>query len=263
MTTQRVDWLTIVGLGMLMMPLMTMWHEIGGHAVFCVAQGGRASEIGAFYVQCDGLSGIADILVACAGVLVNAILCILAWALWRRARGDLPRLVLWLLWVSQGFVAAGYFCFSGVSGVGDLGTAAGGSLANMPFPLAWRIGETAFGILAYILLVRAAIRGLTAMLGTGPATRTARLRIGYGFYATAGASAVLVGLLNPVGIFITIMSAAASSFGGLAGFNSIANAVPRGDAPRDFVIERSWILFVLGAIVLAGFAVVLGPTLRP
>jgi len=71
---------------------------------------------------------------------------------------------------------------------------------------------------------------------------------------------VLVGLLNPVGIFITIMSAAASSFGGLAGFISIGYAAPGADAPRAFRIARNWPVIVLGALVLLGFALVLGPS---
>lgn len=32
---QRVDLATVIGWGMLLMPLLTMWHEIGGHAAAC------------------------------------------------------------------------------------------------------------------------------------------------------------------------------------------------------------------------------------
>jgi hypothetical protein len=262
MTTQRVDWVTIVGLGMLMMPLMTMWHELGGHAAACGLLGGHAGALGAFYVECTGLSRVPDLLVACAGVTVNALLCLVAYALWRRARSDLPRLVLWLLWVSQGFVAAGYFCFSGVTGIGDLGTSPDGALHGVPIPLLWRAAEFAFGIAAYVGLVLLGNRTLTAMIGTGPSTAATRKRIAHGFYATAGICAVIVGLLNPVGIVITITSAAASSFGGLAGFISIGYSINRGEAPRGFVVARSWMLAGLGLVVLLGFALVLGPTIH-
>ncbi len=50
---RHIDKLTMVGWGMLLMPLLTMWHEIGGHAAFCAAQGGHVTTIGAFYVECD------------------------------------------------------------------------------------------------------------------------------------------------------------------------------------------------------------------
>jgi hypothetical protein len=73
---------------------------------------------------------------------------------------------------------------------------------------------------------------------------------------------VLVGLLNPVGLFVTIMSAAASSFGGLAGFISIGFAAPGADAPRPFEVARNWAVIAGGGLVLTTFAVVLGPSLR-
>lgn len=262
MATQRVDWVTILGLGMLLMPVMTMWHELGGHAAACGLLSGHASALGAFYVDCTGLDRVPDILVACAGVSVNALACALFYRLWRRATGDLIRLALWLIWVSQGFVAAGYFCFSGVTGIGDLGTTPDGALHGVPLPLAWRLGEIALGIAAYVALIIAGNRALNGMIGSGPSTAGSRRRIAHGFYATAGACAVLVGLLNPLGLVITLTSAMASSLGGLAGFISIGYSVGRADAPRPFVLARNWPLAALGMIVLLGFALILGPTIR-
>jgi len=260
--TQRIDLLTIAGWGMLLGPLLTMWHEIGGHAAFCAAQGGHVATIGAYYVECTGLTGLPDLLVAAAGVVVNALLALVAFGLWRRARSDNARLAWWLVWVSEAFVAAGYFCFSGATGFGDLGTGPDGSFAALPYPLAIRVAELVTGIALYVLLVRAGIRSLHAMLGTGQETRPARRRIAHGYYATVGGAAILVGLLNPVGAVITIMSALASSFGGLAGFISIGFAPGAADDPRPFVIARSWPVILAGAAVLAAFALVLGPSLR-
>ncbi|MDH7970617.1 hypothetical protein QH494_00320 [Sphingomonas sp. AR_OL41] len=258
--TQRIDIATVVGLGMLLMPLLTMWHEIGGHAAACAVQGGKVATIGAFYVDCDGLEGLPRVVVAIAGVAVDCVLALLAFALWRGARSDLARLVLWLTWVTKAFVAAGYFCFSGATGVGDLGPGDGGGIGPLPLPFLWRAGELVIGIAAYVLLVRAAIRTLTAMLGDSPATVPARRTIAHGYYATIGCAAVLVGLLNPLGIFITIMSAAASSFGGNAGMISVGFTVPSGATTKPFVIARNWPIIVAGAVVLAGFGLVLGPS---
>ena len=257
---QQVDMATVIGLGMVLMPVLTMWHEIGGHAAFCAAQGGRVATVGAFYVDCDGLAGARRVLVACAGVIVDSILALVAFRLWRGARGDLPRLALWLVWVTKAFVAAGYFCFSGATGVGDLGPGIGGGIGPLPLPYLWRAAELAFGIVVYILLVRAAIRAMTDMLGDAEATGPARRRIAHGYYVTIGCAAVLVGLLNPVGIFITIMSAAASSFGGNAGMISIGFAVPHGETTKNFLIARNPAIITLGAIILIGFALILGPS---
>lgn len=259
---QRVDSLTIVGWGLLLMPLLTMWHEIGGHAAVCAVQGGQVTTIGAFYVDCEGLLGLGNILVACAGVFVNIVLAIVAYFLWRRAVSDTARVTLWLIWVSEAFVASGYFLFSGVTGFGDLGIGKGGSLAT--FGLAWpiQIIEVVIGLISYILLVRAAIRALNMMIGNGPETRRVRRSIAHVYYASAGAAAVLVGLLNPVGIVITIMSAAASSFGGLAGFISIGYAVGKGGEAKPILIRRNLPIIGAGVAVLAAFALILGPSLH-
>lgn len=258
----KIDRLTVVGLAAALMPLLTMWHEIGGHALFCAAQGGRVTTVGAFYVLCEGLAGWPRLLVAGAGVIVNILLALAAFALWRRARSDLARLTLWYMWVSEGFVAAGYFLFSGFTAFGDLGVGKGGGLASLGLshPLPFRAVEIALGAAAYIWLVKAAIRALATMIGNGPATQSARRRIAHLYYAVAGLGAVVVGLMNPVGIVITIMSAAASSFGGLAGFISVGFATrPEGEA-KALVIERRWPILVVGLAVLAAFALLLGPS---
>jgi len=257
---QRVDVVTIIGLGMVLMPLLTMWHEIGGHAAACAVQGGRIATIGAFYVDCNGLGGAARLLVSCAGVMMDGVLALVAFLLWRRARGDLARLTLWLVWVTKAFVAAGYFCFSGATGVGDLGPGAHGGIGPLPLPYLWRAAELGVGVVAYVLLVRAAIRTLTVMLGDSAATGPARRIVAHGYYTTIGVVAVLVGLLNPIGMFITIMSAAASSFGGNAGMISVGFAVPGGQTTRPFVVRRNWAIVVVGVATSAAFAVFLGPS---
>lgn len=256
----QVDILTVIGLGMLLMPALTMWHEIGGHAAFCAGLGGHVRTIGAFYVDCDNVVGAAKILVACAGVMMNIGLALVAYACWVRAKGDLARLIFWLIWVSEAFVAAGYFCFSGVTGFGDLAPGSIDGLGPVPAPIVWRVVEVVIGGVAYALIVVKAIRSLATMIGTGPATKSARRTIAHGYYATAGMAAVLTGLLNPVGLLITIMSAAASSFGGLAGFISIGFANRDEAVATPFVIGRNWLLLGAGAGVLIAFALVLGPS---
>ncbi|HEX8240445.1 MAG TPA: hypothetical protein VF574_11965 [Allosphingosinicella sp.] len=247
---------------MLLMPLLTMWHEIGGHAAFCAAQGGRVTTIGAFYVQCGGLSGWARVLMACAGVLVNSALACAAFAAWRHSRGDPARLALWLVRVSEGFVAAGYLLFSGATGFGDLAPGESGGLGPVASPMLLRGGEFVLGLAIYVLLVRKAIRTLAAMIGDGRDTQRARKTIAHVYYATAGFAAVVTGLMNPIGAMITIMSAAASSFGGLAGFISIGFGTRPGGAAMEFHAGRSWPIFIIGAAVLLAFAALLGPSIR-
>jgi hypothetical protein len=42
-----IDRWTLVGLALLLLPLLTMAHELLGHAVACVATGHQPSELGA------------------------------------------------------------------------------------------------------------------------------------------------------------------------------------------------------------------------
>lgn len=263
---QRVDHLTIGGLGLLLMPLLTMWHEIGGHAAVCALQGGQVKAIGAFYVACDGLSGAADIRVAGAGVFVNIVLALGAYVVWRRAvagnASDLARITLWLVWVSEAFVASGYFLFSGVSGFGDLGIGKGGALSGLGLTGSARILEIAVGLASYILLVRSANRTLSGMIGTGPESRRARRVIAHGYYVSVGIAAVLVGILNPLGIAITVMSAAASSFGGLAGFISVGFGAGKEGEAKPILIGRSLAIVGAGVAASVAFALVFGPSLQ-
>lgn len=250
------------GLGALFMPLLTMWHEVVGHAATCAVLGGHVTTIGAFYVECDGLLGTGNMLVAGAGVFMNAVLATVTYFLWQRMRSDTARITLWLIWVSEAFVASGYFLFSGVTGYGDLGIGTGGSFST--FGLTWpvQIMEVAIGGASYILLVRAAIRTLNMMIGRGPETRRIRRVIAHVYYGSVGAAAVVVGLFNPVGIVVTIMSAAASSFGGLAGFISVGYAVGSEGEAKPIVLHRNLAVIGAGVLVLTAFGLVLGPSLH-
>ena len=257
-----VDRVTVIGLALMMVPLLTMWHEIGGHAAACMTLGGHVDTIGAFYVDCSALEGWRQIAMSSAGVLVDAFAATVAWAVWRRASKDVIRLASWYVAVGKGFVASGYFLFSGVTAYGDFGTDPGGGLAGLPHPVVWRVLLIVVGGLLYWQLYLLAARTLGEMVGQGLETRRARRTIAHLFYVTLGADAVLVGLFNPIGILITTMSAAASSFGGNAGLISVGFATRGEGTPRSFVIKRNWFVLAAGLSFSVLFGVILGPSLH-
>ena len=259
----HIDRITIIALALVLLPLLTMWHEICGHAASCVALGGRVTTISAFYVLCDGLSGLPVRCVAGAGIAVDTLLSLMAWQCWKRWKGsDLVKLVLFYIWIVKGFVASGYLIFSGVTAFGDLGTSAGNGMAGIAQPLLWRAAFVCVGGFIYWQLYIAAVRALDTMLGRNVATRTARRRIAHLFYLVAGIEAILVGLFNPVGIVITIMSAAASSFGGNAGFISVGYSARGNGRTCKFTILRNWWLLAAGLIASLIF-VFLGTSIHP
>ncbi|WP_426700550.1 hypothetical protein ACPPVV_14275 [Rhodanobacter sp. Col0626] len=119
--TPRVDSWTLAGLVLLLLPLLTMAHELAGHALTCVATGHLPSELGAYYVECPDTGLWARRVVAMAGTCMDVVLAVLALVGWRRVQRPLPRLVLWIVFTVKGMVAAGYWMFSGVSNLGDWG----------------------------------------------------------------------------------------------------------------------------------------------
>jgi hypothetical protein len=255
-----IPWVTMAGLVLLLGPLTTMAHEIGGHVTSCLALGGHATEVGAFYVECVGASKPAERLVAMAGSGADILIFVIAYAAWTRARGDLARLVLWLVFTVTGMVAGGYWLFSGVTGIGDWGPGIGGGIGPLDHEYAWRAGLAVFGGASYYALIRLSLRSLRSMVGGGATALANQQRIALGFYCINGAVAVLVGLFNPHGLFITLASAAASSFGGTAGMFNIA--YDRSDAPpRAFTLKSYPLMLVAGVIVAGAFGAVLGPTL--
>lgn len=259
---QTLDPLTLAGMVLLLEPLLTMVHEIGGHALACAATGGRIAELGAYYVDCRSPDLIATRIVAVAGTLIDVVAAGIAFLLWRRARSALSRTLLWMAFVTKAFVAAGYPLFSGITGLGDWGPGPDGALAALNNPWPWRVALTVIGLVGYIAAVRIAIRMLRAMLGGGAETLPAQRRLPMTLYLGSGAVAVLVGLLNPIGIFITLASAAAASFGGLAGLFNVAFRPPPPGEPLPFVVPRSYPLIALGLVVTVAFAAVLGPSIK-
>jgi hypothetical protein len=260
LATPRVDFWTLTGLVLLLLPLLTMAHELVGHALTCIASGHRPSELGAYYVECPVTRSWSRRVVAMAGTGVDVILAILAYLAWGRVKRPLPRLVLWIVFTVKGMVAAGYWMFSGVSNLGDWGPDVGGGIGPLPWPWLWRAAMFAVGLYVYIAVVRRAIGMMIAMLGGGEQARRTQRKIAMTIYLVGGVSALLVSLFNPLGIAITLMSAIASSFGGTAGLFNVAYCRRCDQPPRDFAIGRHYAIVVAGVLMTLAFAAVLGPT---
>ena len=260
-STPHVDRWTLIGLVLLLAPLLTMAHELLGHAVACVATGHRPSELGAYYVECPGTGPTARRLVAMAGTAVDVLTAGLAYLAWRVVRAPLPRLALWIVFTVKAMVAGGYWMFSGVLGLGDWSPVGDGGLAPLAHPWLWRLALTAVGLLTYLGTIRLANRCIDRMLGGGDQARIVRIRIAMTTYLVAGFGALLVSLVNPHGLVITLISAIASTFGGTAGLFNVAYRPTPDRPPEALTIGRHPALLVAGVLVMAAFAAVLGPTL--
>jgi hypothetical protein len=78
----------------------------------------------------------------------------------------------------------------------------------------------------------------------------------------------VAGALNPVGMMLILISAAASTFGGTSGLlwatNWLRNGtlIPYGPAAEPAPIRRSWPVIVVAGATAIAFITVLGPGIR-
>lgn len=261
----RVDLLTVAAIVAAIGTLSTQLHEFGGHGGACVALGNRLLTWGAFYVDCDTHAAphwMAQA-VAAAGSTANLIAALLAY-LWFRVTPPakpLTRFATWFAFALNGMVWAGYFAYSGVSGIGDWG--ADGVFSGVANWQLWRIGLALGGILLYWLWVRLWVGALGDMTGRDEAGRKQALRMSSIAYWTNGVIAMAIGVLNPIGIFILLASAAASSFGGASGFLWGPRYLRAGPAAlQPLVLARSWAWIVFAVTLVVAVALILGPSIH-
>ena len=263
---QRADTLTVMGMAAAIYCLSTLLHEAGGHGGACLAVGAHPREWGAFYLDCDTHLGPPWKwrVVAGAGSTMNLIAAILAGVVFRalpRERST-ARLAAALVIGVNLFTWAGYFLFSGLAGIGDWSDSREQMFWLVPGAMIWRAAEFVFGVAAYGLSMRLVGRIFGTIFGGGPGSRKAARLTAWTAYFTGSGLSLLIGLMNPVGLFITLASAAASSFGGTAGFWGAHSFTPQNDAPAAPPVTRNWAWIVAGVVIALADALILGRSIK-
>ena len=248
--------------------LATALHEHAGHALACALLGGHIKELGAFYVDCgyESLSELGNRLVALAGPLMSLIAGIIGVMVFDRASKSNPQLkyFLWHFATTNLMVAAGYVLFSGVASIGDLGTGQYGVFYQARPEWVYRVGLAILGAASYYWVILVAIRKMDSFIGGEGRERVNRAQmLSLVSYLTGGAVAVLIGLLNPYGLVIVLVSSVASSMGGTSGMTWMMQLLDRkkdtGDAP--FSMGRGWAWITMSVVFLLGYTIIFGPTL--
>ncbi len=263
--TKKFDYLTVIGLAAVAYVVTTLLHEGLGHGGACLAVGGKAVAWGAYYFDCDEAQGLPAQIVAAAGNTVNLIIAILAALILKTRLADpqTPRgagtVFIWLMFCLNAFTWAGYFLFSGIAGIGDWGIEKSAVLYKVPNPMTWRIVMAVFGGVSYFLLGRAAGRMLGQLIG-GDNKQTGR-KLAWTAYFTGGVLAFLIGLMNPVGFIIVLISSLASSLGGTSGLWWQHQFMCPSQEAR-FALTRNGLWIALGLIAAVAYALVFGPTVR-
>ena len=265
-----IDYLTVIALSMLAYTLAVLLHEHLGHALTCVSLGGHPAELGAYYVNClyANMPELSIRLVALAGPLVSLVTgAIGLLVLDRIPQGSSHlRYWTWLFGTISLMTAAGYLLFSGVSGLGDFGTSRDGALFLAQPEWLWRLVSAVIGAASYALVIYISLRKMDNLIGGEGTLRVAHAqKLALTSYLTGTLTAVAIGLLNPQGIVIVLISAAASTLGGTSGLAWMMQMLYRKKASSTppLPLDRSWLWICTGFIVTILYAIILGPTLHP
>jgi hypothetical protein len=261
-----LDRLSLVAIAWLAYTVANVAHEGVGHGGACLVVGGRPVALSAMHFEgdLDGLPPSARRWEAAGGTLVNlacGALCLLL--LRRRGEPTPARYFLWLLGTLSLLQAFGYWLFSGIGRIGDWAVVWDG----VEPAWLWRVGLALAGAAGYWMTIAASLRLLLPFVGSGPDRARRAVALTVVPYLAGGLLYVAAGTLNPHGVRLVAISAAAASFGGASALAWMAQllrnekAYPPAAGPG--LALRSLLGWRLaGLVVAAVFVFVLGPSIR-
>jgi hypothetical protein len=257
------DGLTVGAIGLLAYMLGNILHEGAGHGGACLLVGAKPLVLSSVHFECN----LDNRLVMAGGTLVNLLAGAACFALGRLTGRRHPRLkyFFWIAMTVNLFSATGYFLFSGVGGIGDWGE----FIQGLGPQWLWRIGLTVFGAGTYLLAARISLLELRPLIGSDKEQRyRCAVRLSAVPYFAGGILMCIAGALNPVGMILILISAAASTFGGSSGLlwsTDLLNRgtlIPYGPPAEPMPIHRSWPLIATTCAIAVAFVAVLGPSVR-
>ncbi len=262
-TMVPIDALTVGSIGIVAYMLGNVLHEGAGHGGACLLVGAKPLVFSSVHFECS----LDSRLVMAGGTLMNLFAGAVFFALGRLTGRGYPRLK-YFFWISMTvnlFTATGYFLFSGIGGIGDWGA----FIEGLGPQWVWRIGLTIFGAATYLLAARISLLELRPIIGSNKEERYQRaVRLSAIPYFAGGILMCIAGALNPKGMVLILISAAASTFGCTSGLMwttdwlNRGTAVPIGPPAEPMPIHRNWPLIVAACAIAIAFIGVLGPSVR-
>lgn len=255
---------TIVAIAVLAYSLANVVHEGLGHGGACLLLGARPTMFNAIFFNYDEstASDTVQRLISAAGSIVNVIVGLPLVALLRSRAQLAPRTryFLWLFAAVNLLTAFGYLLYSGIGGIGDWARVIEGAEPAIVF----RLVMAAIGaVLYFVLAPRLLLPALDPFLGVDTVERGQRARqLMLLPYFIGAATLIVAGILNPLGMEIVLISAAAASLGGtslLAWYHRIPRPPSAMAQEPPLGIARSWVWIAAAAVALGIFVFVLGP----
>jgi len=262
-TTAPLDALTVGAIGILAYMLGNVLHEGLGHGGACVLVGAKPLVISSVHFECSSDSR----LVFAGGTAINLLAGALFFALGRLTVPAYPQLKYfsWIAMTLNLYTGTGYFLFSGIGGIGDWA----GFIEGLGTKWMWRVALTIIGGITYALAARISLLELRPFIGSERERRYQRaVRLTAVPYFAGGILMCIAGALNPKGMILVLISAAASTFGGTSGLLWATNwlkrgtLIPYGPAAEPLPIRRNWPLAVAACVAAIAFIAVLGRSVR-
>jgi hypothetical protein len=255
--------LTVGSIGILAYMLGNVLHEGMGHGGACLLVGAKPLVLTSVHFECS----LESRLVMAGGTLANLLAGAVFFVLGRLTDPRFPRLK-YFFWISMTvnlFTGTGYFLFSGIGGIGDWGA----FIQGLGPQWLWRIGLTIFGAVTYLLAARISLLELRPLIGSDKKQRYQyAVRLSTIPYFAGGILMCIAGTLNPKGMILILISAAASTFGGTSGLMWTTDwlnrgmLIPYGPPAEPMPIQKSWPLIVAACAIAIAFIGVLGPGVR-
>lgn len=259
---------TMITISVLAYVVTTALHEYLGHAVVCVVLGGGLTEINAFYINCQyrNISDFSIRFIAIAGPLASFLTGLISFILLNRLKKLSSNAIyfLWLLGTISLLTATGYLIFSGITGLGDFGFTRDGALFALTPIWLWRTLLTILGIAAYGSVVGYSLKKLNSILGGESPERVRRARtLTLISYFSGCGMAILVGILNPQGLYIILLSSLASTAGGTSALLWMLRFFKKDNTSSKplITIKKDYRWIGISLLILGVYAIIFGPSL--
>ena len=252
---------TVAAIAVTVSALGALTHEGLGHGGAALLLGARGVTVGSAALGYDPASvgDAANRLIGAAGPLANVVVGLLALALMRATRGGNARYFLWLLGHVSLFAGAGYALALAYAPFGDWDQVTRGLGGEW----LWRTLIFLAGLLISFWTLSSAARSALVFLPTHGSQRGALAVLTVVPYLLDGAVSTLIAALGTRDLTVTLLSAAAASFGGGVFILWVNFVVPRlrrrPVQTTALPITLSWPWLLTGLAALLFYALVLGP----
>lgn len=245
---------TLAALGSVAYVSETLLHEAAGHGSVCLATGGKITLLAPLYMRC---SEVALQMVA-AGPGMNLLAGLVSYLLLQRreAINGAWRYFLWLVFLFNWLVAAGYAMVGAATGFGDWGVV----FAAVQPDWLWRVPLGIAALALYVVTLRLASRIFVRITGLAHPDLTTRLHlmlIPTGAAALIAIAAQLYGQgIDTLGLALAIGCTLVPGITLVWAFDG-KNVEP--ESPLRIAFNGLWVL--AGAAVAVGFILFVGPGL--